>query len=1021
MYSITKYIDVTPGGEPEVIHVSQYDTGSREINLELFSNDGDFTIPSGATAEVNGTKPDGNGFAYACTIDENTVTFTLTEQMAAVAGRVPCKIVIESSGQKLLTERFILMVDRAALDKDTVSSESEIRQFVEIMDDVDDVIAAAESIAGTVETVNAAVTAAQNAQTAAETAQEAAEDAAESVADDLETIQSIKTVIEGYDDDIAADRQAALNAIAQAKTDALGNINDKAQQIISYTSQSDLVAGQALSKANNLENDVYEAMNKVNSLESSMAVIMNMANNKADNGYADNDGYLQLTSNGEDIGDKIGPFASTGGGGGGGGGSADNARMTWQNNTGWVAKTIANGSDCFISVTWTSLEDETETGPGSLQISVGGIVRTTQQVSQGLVSMDVSPYLSTGSNSVDFRITDVYGNSRHTMFTVTVIAISISSTFDTSVQYDSVIQFPYTPIGAVAKTVYFILDGQEIGTQQTSVSGRQMTYTIPAQSHGGHSILCYFESEINGQTVRSNEIYFEFVSVDPLGSDPIITCSYNTQVVEQYTLLSIPAIVYDPSSLTAEVKMYANGNLVSTQTVDRTEHIYSYKANTYGTLQISFVCGSTTKILTITVTESDVDIEAETENLALYLTSQGRSNNEAEPWTWVSEVGEEDVEAVLTGFNGSSDGWQADEDGITCLRVSGGARVEIPYEIFATDARQTGLTIEIEYATRNVSDYSATVLSCMNGGRGLLITPQSASLSSEQTGLSMQYKEGEHIRVAYTIDKRSEDRLVRSFIDGTLARVTQYPADDDFSQVTPAGISIGSDDCTIDVYCIRIYSNNLTMQQVLENWIADTQDGTLMLERYRRNQVYDDYGQIVIAQLPSDLPYMILEAEELPQYKGDKKTISGSYTDPLHPANSFTFTGCQANVQGTSSAPYYRKNFDLQFKNGFEMVTSGHADKYKLRATSIPTDRFVIKADVASSESANNVQLVRFYNDICPYKTPEMLEDSRVRWGIDGFPIVVFWHDMGTGETKFHGKYNFNFPKRFPAGMGYVV
>ncbi len=1018
MYTRRIRVDVTPGGKPKVIHVSQYDSGSRNLEFALFSDDAEFIMPEGAEAEINGTKPDGNGFSVLGTVDGNVVSVTLTEQMAAIAGRVPCKIMVEKSGKKLLTETFILMVDRAALDKDTLHSESTIRQLVEIEDRADEIIAAAGQIADTAATVTQA---AQDAESAAQAADEAAQDAArdaQAAAQDAETVALIKSQVEGCGDQIDADKRAALDAISEARTNALENINAKTQQIIDYTAHSDEVAAQAFSKANNLENDVAEVMNTASAMRDSLQVIMNMINSKADNGYADNSGFLQLTANGEDIGDKIGPFASSGGGGGG---SEDNAKMTWANNTGWVAKTIASGDTCPISVTWTSTEDEEETGPGSLQVSVGGIVRTSYQVPQGYVTVDVSPYLGNGSNTVDVRVTDIYGNSRHTMFTVTVIAISLSSSFDASQVYDSVIQFPYTPIGSVPKTVHFILDGTEIGTQQTSVSGRQMTYTIPSQNHGGHSLRVYFEAEINTQTVRSNELYFEFVCVDPLGSDPIITSSFNQSQAQQYATLAIPFTVYNPSSFTADVEIYANGSMVASRTVDRTEQTFSYRANTAGNLQIRFECGVTRKDISLTIIESEVDIEAETQNLELYLTSQGRSNTEAEPWTWISDAGEAEIEAVMTGFNGASDGWQIDDDGVTCLRVSGAARVEIPYEPFAVDARQAGLTIEVEYATRNVADYSAVVLSCMDGGRGLEITPQRAALKSEQTELYMQYKEAEHIRVAFTVGKRSENRLVKSYIDGTIARGLQYPADDDFSQVTPAGISIGASGCTIDIYCIRIYKNDLIAQQILDNFIADTQDGGLMLERYTRNQVYDAYGKVVIGQLPSNLPYFILEAEELPQYKGDKKIISGSYVDPLHPANSFSFTGCQIDVQGTSSAPYYRKNFDLQFKGGFEMVTSGHAEKYKLRQTSIPAKRFVIKADVASSESANNVQLVRFYNDICPYKVPEMEEDSRVRWGIDGFPIVVFWHDTVSGETKFHGKYNFNFPKRFPEGMGYAV
>ena len=205
----------------------------------------------------------------------------------------------------------------------------------------------------------------------------------------------------------------------------------------------------------------------------------------------------------------------------------------------------------------------------------------------------------------------------------------------------------------------------------------------------------------------------------------------------------------------------------------------------------------------------------------------------------------------------------------------------------------------------------------------------------------------------------------------------------------------------------------------MDNWIADTQDGSLMLERYARNQIFDAYGQVVPGQLPSNLPYMIIECEELPQYKGDKKTVNVSYTDPLYPSHSFTAEKVQANVQGTSSAPYAVKNLDLQFKGGFEMTTTGHSKLYRLRDDSMPTARFVLKADVASSEGANNTELTMFYNDSCPYRTPAMKANEKVRYGIEGYPIAVFWYNPDTQETTFLGKYNFNLPKRAAAPYGY--
>jgi len=94
------------------------------------------------------------------------------------------------------------------------------------------------------------------------------------------------------------------------------------------------------------------------------------------------------------------------------------------------------------------------------------------------------------------------------------------------------------------------------------------------------------------------------------------------------------------------------------------------------------------------------------------------------------------------------------------------------------------------------------------------------SMSTE--GVSSQYKEEEHIRIAFTVEKKNESRLVFMYINGVLCNAIQYPSDDSFRQPVPANITIGSKDATTDIYCIRVYDNNLTMKQVVNNWIADT-------------------------------------------------------------------------------------------------------------------------------------------------------------------------------------------------------
>lgn len=810
---------------------------------------------------------------------------------------------------------------------------------------------------------------------------------------------SIDVISDGKTSERIAAIQSAgenqINMIEAAGQEIIDNIpdsyDDLATEIIDLNSS-----------VNQLESTVGGIDTKVNS-------VMVASQGYVDNGYVE-DGVAYFTHNGEVLFEITG----IGGGGSGGGGSSVSAVLTVTNTSGWLQKTITSGGSCPISLTWSSIEDGMPTGNGTVRITNNSLFKGSREISQGQVTIDIANYLSVGSNIVKVQVSDIYGQSRTINFSVTVVELTIKSSFDTSTPFSGTIAFPYTPMGAVAKTVHFFLDGKLIATQETSVSGRQLTQIIPAQSHGEHKLQVYFTATIDNEVVRSNELFFEFASIEENQYDVIITTSFSEETVPQYTSIVIPYRVYDPRNLITQISIYANDVLVSTQNVDRAQQSYTYRANDQGELVIKFVSRTGEKTITLNVSKSDIDIKAETENLALYLSSQGRSNNESHPEVW----GYENISANLTGFNFTSDGWQTDKDGITVLRVAGEARVTIPYQPFASDFRATGKTIELEFATRDVLNYDATILSCMSGDRGIAITAQKALLKSEQSEISTQYKEDEHVRIAFVCEKRSENRLLLIYINGIASGVIQYPVDDDFSQFSPVDISIGSSDCTIDLYCIRVYDNDLNRFQILDNWIADTQDGELMLDRYSRNNIFDAYGNIVIDKLPNYLPYMIRTADELPQYKGDKKTISITYVDPNDLSKSFTATGVQSDVQGTSSQYYPRKNYKDKYKKGFTLNSGEEAEDYAINSQAVPTNTFTMKADVASSEGANNVELARLYNDACPYKTPAQMRNSKVRQGIDGFPIAMFWND---GEnTSFLGKYNFNNDKGTEEVFGFA-
>lgn len=728
-------------------------------------------------------------------------------------------------------------------------------------------------------------------------------------------------------------------------------------------------------------------------------------NKKSDGMEITAEGLVYLTSGGERVSGPYGPFGS----GGGSGNGATTLKLV--NTTGWLFNRVAAGRPCVLTADWSSLRDGISTGPGTLQIFVSDSPKSMMSVEQGGISVDVVSWLSNGANTVKILVTDAYQNTAELIYTIEVVSVSVKSNFDGNIVRTGPTHYYYTPIGAATKTVYFLLDGAEIGRETVTVSNQQQDFILPAQSHGSHTFEVYFTAKIGETDVESNHLYYDLIFAEEGRTETIIASVFRPTAIEQFDTFVIPYRVYNPLSLTAKVVLAESGIDLKELTVDRTEQQWSHRIDNIGDTELTITSGGTVKRFVVTVVESSVKVTPVTNNLVLDLSSYGRSNLEPDPLTWESNG----IKCGFSGFNLKSDGWVLDDDGVTVMRVGGDARIVVPLKIFETDFRTTGKTIEIEFATRNVIDYDAILLTCWSGDRGITIDAQRTLFKSAQSEISVPYKEEEHIRIAFTIEKRTGNRLVLVYVNGIMSGAVQYPTDDDFTQTEPVGITIGSSDCTMDIYHIRVYDNDLTRQQILNNWIADTQIGALRKERYSRNQVYDDYGQITTETISKDLPYLVLRSPVLPQYKGDKKTINDQFVDRVDSARGYRSEGTEIDVQGTSSQYYYRKNYKLKYKKGFIKGTTV-VEVYAINDDAVPVAVFTMKADVASSEGYYNVCSARLFNRFHPFKMPAQVTDPRTRYSIDGFPIAIFW-DNGV-ETVFLGKYNFNNDKGTPEPFG---
>lgn len=724
------------------------------------------------------------------------------------------------------------------------------------------------------------------------------------------------------------------------------------------------------------------------------------------------------TLEGELLGDGI-LVEGGGGGGGGGGGNTYTPKLTNLMDSRDIV--VSQGGSAVLVFRYSSVdEDGVDDGPGVGTIRVNGIQKAKIGVAQGDNSIDISSIIDAGENAVIVQVENSEGATKSLKYTVTVVSLSISTTFNELSWYTGEVDYSFTVTGTGTKVVHFVMDGEEIGTMDVMTSNRSQVFTIPAQSHGGHVFEAYAVLPTDGMQLRSSTLRHGMLWIDSQSSVPAITSTFKLTEATEGEIISVPYIVYDPLQENATIVLSVlnpDGSVYSEQsiTVDRLAHTWNLTDYPTGDIRLVLSCGSASAEFPVHVSAYSLPVEEVTDSLLLKFDAGGRSNGEANPAHW-SYKG---ITASFSGFGwNTADGWIDDDDGATVLRFLPGDTMYIPFMPFEQDARATGYTIEVEMATRDVRDYESVVISSMNGGRGFRVASQEASLTSEQSSVSMLFKEDARVRVAFSVENRNLNRLVYIYINGIMCGVTQYPADDNFQQPTPVGITIGAESCGLDLYKIRCYNKGLTRAEQLDNFIIDRSTLAERVDASERNDILNDSEEVTIAKLPNYLPYMVVKAVELPQYKGDKKkNLEVTYVEPLRPERSWTATGVEMDVQGTSSQGYPVKNYKIKLKsgitysNGTDSEGNPRTDSgFPIHDGELPTKTICFKADYASSENANNVVLAQLYNDIVPYETEPQRENEKIRQGIDGFGIALFWQNASNVVT-FIGKGNCNVDK----------
>lgn len=792
---------------------------------------------------------------------------------------------------------------------------------------------------------------------------------------------------------------------------------------------------------------------------------------------------LYLAVNGEKIEDSM--VEIVGGGGGGGLQTTYVATLTPVKNN--ISKPY--GEKFEIQFTYSSINplDPTDNdGDGSGDIIINGITRRNFLAKQGKINtLDITDLIPEGKTNVYIQITNSEGTTIRRLFTINATSLifnfSNRKPFDfIEVENNNVI-IPYTVFTTETFTSYFFItkqDGKNITelkfteTREPNTVGSGLTSSqasFQIFSPGTYTLEAYVKSD----TASSQHLFLGIFVKDKTAINPYIlmlpqktTYKYGEAITFKYAVYDIsttPQVKFSILSIEEnnEEKLFYSEDLTLLDKTPKELTIQRYPAGNIifrlehiSNGEFSGVSNSINYI--ISEPEVDLNIDRKEMGLIFEFDPTGKTNQkDAGIWKCLDNSTNPPEEKNITfeGINWDNlDGWfiKKDENGNpledqTLLRLLPGASLTIPYHIFKDNfldgTKYQGYSIEIELGTQNVTDYDALIIDTMgNNNEGLKVYSQHAELAAGDGSLTAQFKEDERVRLTFTLEPNSMNSLLSIYINGVLSQVTQYTTGE-INQNPIIPIKIGAETSGIDVYFIRVYNKVLDEFQQLRSFCLDRATYLDKVDAITRNDIINNTSanlskKITRSSIKGTIPYMVIECS--PDYNRlpvDKETdkFPGTYiefNDPFDRSRNFTAENCTISVQGTSSAGYPIKNFKIKLDKTKGLINAQGKQQpgfyFRGEGKSQATKVFCLKADYASSENANNVMLVDYYNDTCPYRTPAQVYEKETigiettRHGVHGEPIILFWRDALTKEEYFQGKYNFNDDKDAENVFGYV-
>lgn len=489
----------------------------------------------------------------------------------------------------------------------------------------------------------------------------------------------------------------------------------------------------------------------------------------------------------------------------------------------------------------------------------------TMPVETGHYEVDIGPYLDWGraENTIQGQFSmDIGTDSFPTLskgWRVNVVDVSLDWQYDfaTINKLDS-FTFSWRATGSVMKTTHIWLDDQQEITIDSSVITTQ-TYRIDRKdyetymSHGVHTFSMYVTTNVNGTTFTTPTVSYPVIFAEEGNKMPIIASPIGNFSMQQYDTKLIPLVIYDATSAEGRVEMAIQENstakAVLTGLTSGERFNWSYSPLESGENVLSFICGVASLNIRVWVEEINFGALKEPDDYVFKLKASLISSNENLK-NWENKG----IRATFSeNFDWINGGLKQEEDnGTPYICIKAGTSMTINYQPFKSHMADKGKCIKVIYKATNCCNYDAQVLRCRNeSGPGLVLNAQNSVYATDSRELSIPYCEDTRMELEYDVWPSSssivlKEKYIMGWLDGVPCAVTQYGSDG-FSQSAADGITditIGSDDCDVYIYLVKIYQRHLSDDEHLANFIFDASNAAEMIERFQRNDILDERGEI---------------------------------------------------------------------------------------------------------------------------------------------------------------------------------